>query len=125
MVERALGGRKERKMRAVLAFGEKGLKTVETSVMNRVIILGDWLQRMVISILGEENRYVTHLVGFEGIFTTNTRGILSSSTLIDALHVATETFPSLPSPHAAARPKLEARTVCQLSRPLQSIAMIN
>ena len=38
-LDRALGGRKERNSRAVLALGEKGLKTVETSVMNRVIIL--------------------------------------------------------------------------------------
>jgi hypothetical protein len=36
---RAFGGRKERNRRAVLARGEKGLKTVETSVMNLVIIL--------------------------------------------------------------------------------------
>jgi F0F1-type ATP synthase assembly protein I len=35
---RAFGGRKERKRRAVFAFGEKGLKTVDTSVMNLVII---------------------------------------------------------------------------------------
>jgi len=37
---RAFGGRKERNSRAVLALGEKGLKTVETSVMNLVIMLG-------------------------------------------------------------------------------------
>lgn len=35
----AFGGRKERNNRAVFAFGEKGLKTVDTSVMNLVIIL--------------------------------------------------------------------------------------
>lgn len=34
----AFGGRKERNNRAVLAFGEKGLKTVVTSVRKRVII---------------------------------------------------------------------------------------
>lgn len=39
MVWRASGGRKDRNNRAVLALGEKGLKTVETSVRNRVIIL--------------------------------------------------------------------------------------
>jgi hypothetical protein len=39
MVCRASGGRKERNRRAVFAFGEKGLKTVDTSVMNLVIIL--------------------------------------------------------------------------------------
>jgi hypothetical protein len=36
---RALGGRTERNRRAVLERGEKGLKTVETSVMNLVIIV--------------------------------------------------------------------------------------
>ena len=40
--DRALGGKKERKSRAVLALGEKGLKTVETSVMNLVIIFADY-----------------------------------------------------------------------------------
>lgn len=40
--DRAFGGRKERNSRAVLALGEKGLKTVETSVMNLVIILGGY-----------------------------------------------------------------------------------
>lgn len=38
MVCRAFGGSTERNNRAVLALGENGLKTVETSVMNRVII---------------------------------------------------------------------------------------
>lgn len=38
MVCRAFGGRTERNNRAVLALGEKGLKTVETSVMNLVIM---------------------------------------------------------------------------------------
>lgn len=38
MVWRAFGGRTERNNRAVLALGENGLKTVETSVMNRVIM---------------------------------------------------------------------------------------
>lgn len=38
IVCRAFGGRTERNNRAVLALGEKGLKTVETSVMNLVII---------------------------------------------------------------------------------------
>ena len=42
MDDRALGGKKERKSRAVLALGEKGLKTVETSVMNLVIIFADY-----------------------------------------------------------------------------------
>lgn len=36
---RELGGIKERNRRAVFALGEKGLKTVDTSVMNLVIIL--------------------------------------------------------------------------------------
>lgn len=36
---RAFGGRKERKSRAVFALGENGLKTVDTSVRNLVIIL--------------------------------------------------------------------------------------
>jgi len=39
MLCRASGGRKERNRRAVFALGEKGLKTVETSVMNLVSIL--------------------------------------------------------------------------------------
>jgi len=39
IVCRAFGGRKERNSRAVFALGEKGLKTVDTSVMNLVIIL--------------------------------------------------------------------------------------
>jgi hypothetical protein len=38
MVWRALGGRKERKRRAVLALREKGLNEVLTEVMNLVII---------------------------------------------------------------------------------------
>lgn len=38
MVWRAFGGRTERNNRAVLALGENGLKTVKTSVMNRVIM---------------------------------------------------------------------------------------
>ena len=38
----AFGGRKERNSRAVFALGENGLKTVETSVMNLVIIL-NWV----------------------------------------------------------------------------------
>jgi hypothetical protein len=36
---RAFGGRKERNRRAVLALGRNGLKVVDTSVMNLVIIL--------------------------------------------------------------------------------------
>jgi hypothetical protein len=36
---RALGGRKERNNRAVFERGENGLKTVDTSVMNLVIIV--------------------------------------------------------------------------------------
>lgn len=36
---RASGGRKERNRRAVFALGEKGLKTLDTSVMNLVSIL--------------------------------------------------------------------------------------
>ncbi len=36
---RALGGRKDRKSRAVRALAEKGLNLVVTSVMNLVIIL--------------------------------------------------------------------------------------
>lgn len=39
MICRAFGGRDERNRRAVLAFGENGLKTVETSVMNLVIMV--------------------------------------------------------------------------------------
>jgi len=39
IVCRELGGMKERNRRAVFALGEKGLKTVDTSVMNLVIIL--------------------------------------------------------------------------------------
>jgi hypothetical protein len=39
MICRALGGRKERNRRAVFALGENGLKTVDTSVMNLVIIM--------------------------------------------------------------------------------------
>ena len=39
IVCRAFGGRKERNNRAVLALGENGLKTVDTSVRNLVIIL--------------------------------------------------------------------------------------
>ena len=38
---RALGGRKDKNSRAVLERGENGLKTVDTSVMNLVIILTD------------------------------------------------------------------------------------
>lgn len=45
MAPRALEGKKERKRRAVLALGEKGLKTVETSVMNLVIIVVVDVQR--------------------------------------------------------------------------------
>ena len=41
---RAFGGRKERNNRAVLDRGEKGLKTVDTSVMKRVIILTGWVR---------------------------------------------------------------------------------
>lgn len=40
-LERALGGRKERKSRAALALAEKGLKRVDTSVMKRVSMLGE------------------------------------------------------------------------------------
>jgi hypothetical protein len=40
MLCRASGGRKERNNRAVFARGEKGLKTVDTSVMNLVIMVG-------------------------------------------------------------------------------------
>jgi hypothetical protein len=36
MVCRAVGGRNERNSRAVLALGEKGLKTADTSVINLV-----------------------------------------------------------------------------------------
>lgn len=39
IVCRAFGGRKERNRRAVFALGEKGLKTVDTSVMNLEIML--------------------------------------------------------------------------------------
>jgi len=39
IVWRASGGRKERKRRAVFALGEKGLKTVETSVRKREIMV--------------------------------------------------------------------------------------
>lgn len=39
IVCRAFDGRKERNSRAVFALGENGLKAVETSVMNLVIIL--------------------------------------------------------------------------------------
>jgi hypothetical protein len=39
IVCRAFGGRKERNRRAVFALGRNGLKVVETSVMNLVIIL--------------------------------------------------------------------------------------
>lgn len=42
MVWRASGGRKERKRRAVLALGEKGLKTVVTSVRKREIIVWEY-----------------------------------------------------------------------------------
>lgn len=42
---RASGGRNERKRRAVLARGEKGLKAVETSVKNLVIIVSAWVIR--------------------------------------------------------------------------------
>jgi hypothetical protein len=38
---RAFGGRKERNNRAVFERGENGLKTVDTSVMNRVIIFAE------------------------------------------------------------------------------------
>jgi hypothetical protein len=38
MVCRAFGGRKERNKRAVFALGRNGLKAVDTSVMNLVII---------------------------------------------------------------------------------------
>ena len=40
---RALGGRKERKRRAALALVEKGLKRVDTSVMKRVSMLGEFV----------------------------------------------------------------------------------
>lgn len=43
---RAPGGRNERKRRAVLALGLKGLKTVFTSVMNLVIILKENCARL-------------------------------------------------------------------------------
>jgi hypothetical protein len=36
---RAFAGKSARNIRAVLALGEKGLKTVETSVRNRVIMI--------------------------------------------------------------------------------------
>jgi len=39
MVCRAFGGRNERNKRAVFAFGENGLNTVDTSVMNLVIMI--------------------------------------------------------------------------------------
>ena len=39
---RAFGGRKERKTRAALARGEKGLNLVVTLVMNLVIMMGSW-----------------------------------------------------------------------------------
>jgi len=39
IVCRALEGRRERNNRAALAFGEKGLKTVDASVINLVIIV--------------------------------------------------------------------------------------
>jgi hypothetical protein len=39
MFSRAFAGKNERKRRAVLDLGEKGLKTVRTSVMNRVIMM--------------------------------------------------------------------------------------
>jgi hypothetical protein len=41
MLCRASGGRNDRNKRAVFAFGEKGLKTVDTSVMNLVIIVAE------------------------------------------------------------------------------------
>jgi hypothetical protein len=39
IVCRAFGGRKERNSLAVFALGRKGLKAVDTSVMNLVIIV--------------------------------------------------------------------------------------
>jgi hypothetical protein len=39
IVSRALEGKNERNRRAVFAFGEKGLKTVDISVMNLVIMV--------------------------------------------------------------------------------------
>jgi hypothetical protein len=36
---RAFAGKRARNIRAVFALGEKGLKTVETSVRNRVIMI--------------------------------------------------------------------------------------
>jgi hypothetical protein len=38
-VSRAFAGKRARNIRAVFALGENGLKTVETSVRNRVIMI--------------------------------------------------------------------------------------
>jgi hypothetical protein len=64
IVCRAFGGRDERNRRAVFAFGENGLKTVDTSVRNRVIMMkrlsGSILQSfsMIIGLTGYLNLYL-------------------------------------------------------------------
>lgn len=63
---RAVGGMKERKRRADLAVGEKGLNFVVISVMNLVIILGGCFART--------NALPCQLILYKGLWKESARG---------------------------------------------------